>query len=178
MNRTETRSHLKPLDSPPDVRFLSWRSATITHTHAQFTLWSPIASRRIAWSAISLQGLATIPAPSVNGPDTWRGKFEQMTIGIAKIEAPSAQFPGAFFFHCNSLLGEPSFPGSQFRGWNGKCDVQFAVAIVRRCDSARGSFFEQQRYLAWTRVHRATALTKVADDWKSKNFLIETDRAR
>src|ERR1700721_2565412 len=45
MVQGETRSHLKPLDSLADVSFVSRRPATITLTHAQFTLWSLMPSQ-------------------------------------------------------------------------------------------------------------------------------------
>src|SRR5205823_2081362 len=68
---------------------------------------------------------------SIHGPNARGGEFEQMAIGVAKVEAPAAQFPGAFLFHGDPLLLEPGLPICQFCGWDGERQMQFSISVVR-----------------------------------------------
>src|SRR6266480_261247 len=55
---------------------------------------------------------------SIDRPCARRGEFDQMAVGVSKVEAPASQFPRPFLLHCNSSRLEPRLPGGQF----GRCD--------------------------------------------------------
>lgn len=69
---------------------------------------------------------------SIYGPGARRGEFEQMAVGIAKVEAPAARFPTAFLFYRDPFLAEQRLPADQFLGWDGECEMQFAAPVVWR----------------------------------------------
>jgi hypothetical protein len=55
---------------------------------------------------------------SVHGPRTRSGHFEQVAVGVPKVEASPARFPRTLLFHGDPSLLEPQLPGGQFVGWN------------------------------------------------------------
>jgi len=67
----------------------------------------------------------------IDRPDTGRGNFQQMPVGIAKVYALATQIPRALLFDSDSILFKPCFPPRQFGSRNREGDVQFAISIVR-----------------------------------------------
>ena len=71
------------------------------------------------------------PYLSIHRPCTRSGEFEQMAVGVTKVEAPAARFPRTFLLHGDPLLLEPRLPVAQFSRWNCEGEVQFPVPVVR-----------------------------------------------
>src|SRR5690348_17835804 len=82
---------------------------------------------------------------SVNGPHTRRSDLEQVTVGVAEVEAHAAALPAFPFFDGDAVLRQPRFPAGQLFRIDGECQVQFAVSIVRRFRGARPALEEEKQ---------------------------------
>src|SRR5215469_12732335 len=110
---------------------------------------------------------------SIDRPDAGRGNFQQMAVGIPKVDALASQIPRAPLFDFDLVLPEPFFPSRQLGSGNRKGDVQLAISIVRRRDAERATLLEQQQGLAFAGPQRTTALSEVSDLAKTENSRIE-----
>src|SRR5436190_16110134 len=69
---------------------------------------------------------------SIYGPHSRRRDFQQMPVGIAEVEADATPFPMGFVLYRDCVLCEPRFPSRELRGRYSKCQMQPAVAVMRR----------------------------------------------
>src|SRR4051812_49401290 len=110
---------------------------------------------------------------SINRPDSGGGYFQQVPVGISKVETYAAAVPGFLLLQGDPVLRQPCFPIGQFRGRDCERDVEFAIAIVRSGDFEGGALLEQEQHLAGSGLHGAAAGSEIADDGKAEDFSVE-----
>src|SRR5580704_13861016 len=72
----------------------------------------------------------------IAGPDAGRGKFHQMIVGIAEIEALAATRPFHAALDFDPSLAEPLLPSAKVFRRNGEGEMQVAAAAMRRNHTA------------------------------------------
>lgn len=112
----------------------------------------------------------------VDRPDAGGRDFQEVAVGIAKVEALAAPVPRLFFFDCDSVDGEPSFPGKKVGLGNGEGEMQFTIAIVRGGHGTRSPLLEEQKYLAVMHFESTAALAKTSHDAEAKDFEVKLRR--
>src|ERR1700680_3464512 len=68
----------------------------------------------------------------IDGPDAGRGKFHQMTVGIAEVKALAATRPFHAALDFDAGLAEPLLPSAKILRRNGEGEMQLSAAAMRR----------------------------------------------
>ena len=68
----------------------------------------------------------------VDGPDTWSDKLKEMSIGVAKIDARTARWPGEDALNRNAPFREAHLPRRQTLAGYAEANMRWAACAMRR----------------------------------------------
>src|ERR1700690_2260588 len=119
----------------------------------------------------------------VDGPDTRRGQFQQVTVGIPEIQAASAPCPTRFAFDSDSGYLQLPFPRVIVRRGNGEGDMMGAFAVMRGnhaaghgCRLQGAATLEENQDAACAGI-KGPESRRIACDWpKPQDIAVKCDR--